>query len=67
MPSFGIKVDAIPGRINQVPLMIIGPGVYGGQCSELCGIYHSFMPINVEAIHPKIFFERFNFVLRESL
>jgi len=35
-----------------------------GQCSELCGIFHSFMPINVEAVHPSIFFEEFNFTFR---
>lgn len=63
MPSFGIKVDAIPGRINQTSLVILYPGVFMGQCSELCGIYHSFMPINIEAINPDVFFEEYNFTL----
>jgi cytochrome c oxidase subunit 1 len=66
VPSFGIKVDAIPGRINQTTLVVLHPGIFMGQCSELCGIFHSFMPINVEAIHPEIFFEEYNFIIRES-
>lgn len=49
IPSFGIKVDAIPGRLNQVFLRILRPGVYYGQCSEICGINHGFMPIGVYA------------------
>ncbi|MBS1584582.1 MAG: hypothetical protein JSS82_03475 [Bacteroidetes bacterium] len=63
VPSFGIKIDAIPGRINQTTLEILYPGIFMGQCSELCGIFHAFMPINIEAIHPEIFFEEFNFTL----
>lgn len=63
VPSFGIKVDAIPGRINQTSLVVLHPGVFMGQCSELCGILHSFMPINVEAINPDVFFEEYNFTL----
>jgi len=62
VPSFGIKIDAIPGRINETILIVLYPGIFMGQCSELCGIYHSFMPINVEAIHPDIFFEEYNFI-----
>lgn len=45
IPSFGIKVDAIPGRLNQLNLFSYRPGVYFGQCSEICGINHSFIPI----------------------
>jgi cytochrome c oxidase subunit 2 len=49
VPSLGIKCDAVPGRLNQVPLYIAREGVFYGQCSELCGINHGFMPIVVEA------------------
>lgn len=50
VPSMGIKVDAIPGRLNQVISLITRPGVFYGQCSELCGVNHGFMPIAVEAV-----------------
>jgi heme/copper-type cytochrome/quinol oxidase subunit 2 len=63
VPSFGIKIDAIPGRVNQAVIVVLHPGVFMGQCSELCGIYHSFMPINIEAVHPEVFFEEYNFTL----
>jgi cytochrome c oxidase subunit 2 len=49
IPSFGIKVDACPGRLNQATLFIKRPGLYFGQCSEICGINHGFMPIVVFA------------------
>lgn len=47
LPVLGIKVDAIPGRINSVTISSICPGLYIGYCSELCGSGHGFMPINV--------------------
>nr|YP_001315116.1 cytochrome c oxidase subunit 2 [Chlorokybus atmophyticus]ABO15097.1 cytochrome c oxidase subunit 2 [Chlorokybus atmophyticus] len=50
VPSLGIKCDAIPGRLNQTSLFIKREGVYYGQCSELCGANHAFMPIVVEAV-----------------
>ena len=50
MPSFGIKVDAIPGRLNETWFNVEEPGTYYGQCSELCGIDHAFMPIHVEIV-----------------
>nr|YP_009317604.1 cytochrome c oxidase subunit 2 [Pterocladia mexicana]YP_009317650.1 cytochrome c oxidase subunit 2 [Pterocladia robusta]YP_011017039.1 cytochrome c oxidase subunit 2 [Pterocladiella capillacea]AOX49056.1 cytochrome c oxidase subunit 2 [Pterocladia mexicana]AOX49102.1 cytochrome c oxidase subunit 2 [Pterocladia robusta]WQB61717.1 cytochrome c oxidase subunit 2 [Pterocladiella capillacea] len=50
VPSLGIKCDAIPGRLNQTSLFIKREGVYYGQCSEICGINHGFMPIVVEAV-----------------
>jgi cytochrome c oxidase subunit 1 len=50
VPSLGIKMDACPGRLNQVGMFIRRKGVYFGQCSELCGINHAFMPIVVEAV-----------------
>jgi heme/copper-type cytochrome/quinol oxidase subunit 2 len=51
IPSFGVKMDAVPGRLNQVSLYINRLGTYYGQCSELCGINHGFMPIVVEGVH----------------
>ncbi len=50
VPSFGIKVDACPGRLSQVSLYIKREGVYYGQCSEICGVNHGFMPIVVRAV-----------------
>lgn len=50
VPSLGVKCDAIPGRLNQVPVFIKREGVFYGQCSELCGTNHAFMPIVVEAV-----------------
>jgi len=63
VPSLGVKVDAIPGRINQQALLINRPGVFMGQCSELCGVLHSFMPINIEAIDPVDFFDNYVFTI----
>nr|AKM70198.1 cytochrome oxidase subunit II [Chaetosiphella stipae]ARH10736.1 cytochrome c oxidase subunit II [Chaetosiphella stipae]ASU53217.1 cytochrome oxidase subunit II [Chaetosiphella stipae]ASU53220.1 cytochrome oxidase subunit II [Chaetosiphella stipae]ASU53225.1 cytochrome oxidase subunit II [Chaetosiphella stipae] len=51
IPSLGIKIDAIPGRMNQINLFMNRPGIYFGQCSEICGINHSFMPIQIESIN----------------
>jgi len=50
IPSLGIKCDAYPGRLNQVNTFIKREGVFHGQCSELCGVNHGFMPIVVEAV-----------------
>nr|QDC34232.1 cytochrome c oxidase subunit II [Laodelphax striatellus] len=50
IPCLGIKMDAVPGRINQSSLMIKKPGIFMGQCSEICGANHSFMPIMLESI-----------------
>lgn len=50
VPSLWFKLDAVPGRLNEKPLLIEEPGVYYGQCSELCGIKHGYMPIAVEAL-----------------
>ncbi len=57
MPSLGVKVDAVPGRLNQLGFFIKYPGVFYGQCSEICGANHSFMPIVIEAIPLKNFME----------
>lgn len=50
VPSFGVKVDAVPGRLNQVWFRAEEPGVYYGQCSELCGTNHAYMPIQVRVV-----------------
>jgi cytochrome c oxidase subunit 2 len=47
IPSFGLKVDACPGRLNQLNLFIKRFGSFFGQCSEICGVNHGFMPIMV--------------------
>jgi len=51
VPSFGIKIDAIPGRINETWFKAEREGVYYGQCSELCGKDHAFMPITVRVVN----------------
>nr|YP_009905714.1 cytochrome c oxidase subunit II [Ochetellus glaber]QGW36344.1 cytochrome c oxidase subunit II [Ochetellus glaber] len=48
IPSLGIKMDSTPGRLNQMYLFMYRPGLYYGQCSEICGTNHSFMPIVME-------------------
>nr|ALO77049.1 cytochrome c oxidase subunit 2 [Brentidae sp. GENSP01] len=55
IPSLGIKIDGTPGRLNQVGLLINRPGLFFGQCSEICGANHSFMPIVIESISPEYF------------
>lgn len=55
MPAFGIKLDAVPGRLNETWMKIEREGVYYGQCSELCGVDHGFMPITVEAVSKEAF------------
>ncbi len=50
IPSFGLKIDAIPGRLNEDWFQVTKEGVYYGQCSELCGVNHAFMPIEVHAV-----------------
>nr|YP_010957293.1 cytochrome c oxidase subunit II [Gymnothorax monostigma]WMY90594.1 cytochrome c oxidase subunit II [Gymnothorax monostigma] len=50
VPALGVKMDAVPGRLNQTAFIAARPGVYYGQCSEICGANHSFMPIVVEAV-----------------
>jgi cytochrome c oxidase subunit 2 len=55
VPALGVKLDSIPGRINETWLRINRPGIYYGQCSELCGDYHAFMPIKIEAVSKEEF------------
>jgi len=51
IPSIGLKADAIPGRLNQLRLIINRAAIFYGQCSEICGAYHSFISIAVESIN----------------
>nr|YP_004425046.1 cytochrome c oxidase subunit II [Calinaga davidis]ADU86245.1 cytochrome c oxidase subunit 2 [Calinaga davidis] len=60
VPSLGVKVDANPGRLNQTSFFINRPGIYYGQCSEICGANHSFMPIMIESISIKNFINWIN-------
>nr|YP_007025673.1 cytochrome c oxidase subunit II [Neaxius glyptocercus]AEW68312.1 cytochrome c oxidase subunit II [Neaxius glyptocercus] len=50
VPALGVKADAIPGRLNQMSFLINRPGLFYGQCSEICGANHSFMPIVIESV-----------------
>jgi heme/copper-type cytochrome/quinol oxidase subunit 2 len=59
VPSLGIKMDAVPGRLNQIWLTINRPGVFYGHCYELCGANHSYMPICVEAVTPRQFLSEY--------
>nr|NP_068785.1 cytochrome c oxidase subunit II [Pteropus dasymallus]BAB18175.1 cytochrome c oxidase subunit 2 [Pteropus dasymallus] len=59
VPSLGLKTDAIPGRLNQTTLLSTRPGLYYGQCSEICGSNHSFMPIVLELV-PLKYFEKWS-------
>jgi cytochrome c oxidase subunit 2 len=55
VPALGVKMDSVPGRLNETWLRIEQPGIYYGQCSELCGDYHGFMPIKIEAMSKEDF------------
>nr|YP_011010500.1 cytochrome c oxidase subunit 2 [Halovelia heron]WPW47128.1 cytochrome c oxidase subunit 2 [Halovelia heron] len=55
IPSMGVKIDAIPGRLNQSSMFMNRPGIMYGQCSEICGANHSFMPITIESVPTKQF------------
>nr|URX53282.1 cytochrome c oxidase subunit II [Glyptotermes sp. 11 AB-2022a] len=55
VPSLGVKTDATPGRLNQCNFLINRPGMFYGQCSEICGANHSFMPIVIESVSTNTF------------
>jgi len=57
VPSFGVKIDAVPGKTNHTWFKVEREGVYYGQCSELCGTNHAFMPISVEVVSQQKFTE----------
>lgn len=50
VPSLGLKIDAVPGRLNQTSFLAERTGIFYGQCSEICGVWHGFMPIAIEAV-----------------
>ena len=58
LPAAGVKIDATPGRLNQTSLFINKIGNLYGQCSELCGVYHGFMPIVAESLSINDYLER---------
>lgn len=60
VPSLGVKVDATPGRINQIRFSIVRSSLFYGQCSEICGANHRFIPIVVERISPDFFIKWIN-------
>ena len=59
MPAWGVKIDAIPGRLSEQVVIINRPGLYWGQCSELCGPYHGFMPVTIEITSYPVFLKSF--------
>lgn len=63
IPSLGLKIDCIPGRLNQICFSFSRSGVFFGQCSEICGVNHRFIPIVVESINPEEFFINFSDIL----
>nr|AJD85498.1 cytochrome c oxidase subunit II [Uvarovites inflatus] len=63
VPALGVKVDATPGRLNQTSFFMNRPGLYYGQCSEICGANHSFMPIVIESINIKSFIKWINNIM----
>lgn len=50
LPAWGLKADAVPGRLNSLSTFLDRPGIYYGQCSEICGSNHSFMPISAQVL-----------------
>ena len=57
VPSLGLKIDAVPGRLNQTGVFIKRAGVFFGQCSEICGANHRFIPIVVEVVNSNSFLD----------
>lgn len=55
VPAFGVKVDAVPGRLSQIAITVKNSGIFYGQCSELCGVNHGFMPIEVWVVNNILF------------
>jgi cytochrome c oxidase subunit 2 len=55
VPALGVKADAVPGRLNQVKFIAQRPGLFYGQCSEICGANHRFMPIVIESVSSEAF------------
>nr|YP_008474631.1 cytochrome c oxidase subunit II [Variola louti]YP_008474644.1 cytochrome c oxidase subunit II [Variola albimarginata]AGI78255.1 cytochrome c oxidase subunit II [Variola louti]AGI78268.1 cytochrome c oxidase subunit II [Variola albimarginata] len=66
VPALGVKMDAVPGRLNQTAFVTSRPGVFYGQCSEICGANHSFMPIVVEVVPLEHFEDWSTMMLQDS-
>jgi heme/copper-type cytochrome/quinol oxidase subunit 2 len=71
VPSFGIKVDACPGRLSQASLFIKREGLFYGQCSEICGVNHGFMPISIsgedkEAFPYWMWYKQYEIMLKQQ-
>lgn len=60
IPSLGIKVDCVPGRLNTIEFKIARTGLFYGQCSEICGTQHGFMPICIVLYLKNVFFNQLN-------
>lgn len=66
VPALGVKIDATPGRLNQTNFLINRPGLFYGQCSEICGTNHSFIPIVIERV-PTNYFIKWIIIINSSL
>lgn len=66
IPSLGIKIDACPGRLNAITMFIKKSGIFYGQCSEICGVNHGFMPIVVQAINELQYIDWVNTILKNQ-
>lgn len=60
VPGLAIKVDAVPGRLNWITIFVKRPGTYFGQCSEICGVGHAFIPISIDFINKQDFLKFIN-------
>jgi cytochrome c oxidase subunit 2 len=67
IPSLGVKIDCVPGRLNQTSMLIKRPGFYYGQCSEICGVQHGFMPICIQATSLNSYLVNINMMLADSI
>ena len=67
VPSFGIKMDAVPGRINHASLFIERTGTFYGQCSEICGVNHGFMPIKVVSVDAADYFNMYTSFIKKVI
>lgn len=65
MPSFGVKKDAVPGRLNETWFRAKKPGIYYGQCSEICGVQHGYMPIEIRVV-PQEQFEQWVTLMKQD-
>lgn len=67
VPQLGVKLDAVPGKMHSIILIVDTIGVFYGQCSELCGAYHGFMPIGVDVCSPRIAFIQYNLLFNNHI